>query len=125
MGASPDFLGDMIVESVPPKVRTTMTEEQIVAVRAAASKKRHQIDLRWTQPLPFCRWYFVVLVGKDTRTEIMAVGEERRSAAVSSMKWWLAALWSVIAFALLATVAYVFKSKLGIDLFSWHLKDVL
>ena len=123
-----DVLADLVVGAVPPSVRTTMTEAQISAVRDAVSRsvtKRHMVDVRFTVPFAFARYYVVILAGKDRRAQSLAVGEERRSAASASFTWWTALVWSVLAVALFATVAYVCKSKLGIDLFPWHLDDIL
>lgn len=125
----PDVLADMVVRDVPPRVRATMTEEQIKAVRSAversATKRRHAIDVRFVLPLLFTQIYVVLLVGKDTRTATLLDQEERRARAGFHVSAVAIAIASAIAIAAAFAALYVMKSSLGLDLFDGHLKDYL
>jgi hypothetical protein len=101
-----------------------MTEEQIKAVRGA-TKSRHAIDVRFTVPLLVTQLYFVVLVGKDTRSAAVETQKERRAKAgfhASALGVGLLAALAVVA---AAVVLYVAKSRAGIDLFQGHASDVV
>ena len=124
-----DVLADMVVRDVPPRVRATMTEEQIKAVRSAVersvAKRRHAIDVRFVLPLLFTQIYVVLLVGKDTRRTTLLAQEERRARAGFHASAAAIAIASAIALAVAFAVLYLLKSRLGINLFNGHLKDYL
>jgi hypothetical protein len=119
-----DLLADLVVDEVPESVRGTMSEEQIKSVRAAAGR-RHAVDLRFTLPLLFNSLYFVVLVGKDTRRETLAVERERRGRAGFHVSGVAVAVLAVVAVVAGAVLLYVVKSRAGIDLFSGHASDLV
>lgn len=119
-------LSDLIFEEVPAEIRRTLTPDQRIAIRKAiAGRKKHAIDLRFTLQLPFTKLYFVFLVGKDTRTASTDVARDRRATArMRSARLGLLALCCVV-FIVLAAAGYLIKCIAGVDLFPWHLRDVL
>jgi len=119
-----DILADFVVNEVPAGVRTTLTEEQIRAVRSAA-KKRHAVDVRLAIPLVFTQIYFVVLVGKDTRSETVEQFRERRSKAGFQLTSAAAALIAAGAVVVGAVALYIVKSRAGINIFPGHVRDFL
>ena len=111
---------------MPAPVLTTFCEDQIKAVRAAVKKsRRHSIDLRFTIPLPFSSFYFVLLAGRDTRRETVSVEEERRARMGGGVRSAFYAFLFVGLFIACLALLYVIKSEMGIDLFKGHLKDYL
>jgi len=123
-----DILAEMVVREVPPHVRSTMSEEQIKAVKQAvadtANNKRHAVDCRFVLPLFFTKLYFVILVGKDTRGSTLSVEAERRTRAGFHMSGLAAIVGSGIVLLVTAAILYVLKSKMGINLFEGHLRDL-
>lgn len=124
-----DVLAEMVMREVPAHVRTTMTEEQIKAVKTAvadtARNKRHAVDIRFVLPLFFTKLYFVLLVGKDTRSSTLDVEDDRRARAGFHMSGLAVGVVTAIVLAVVFAALYVIKSKMGIDLFEWHLSDML
>lgn len=118
------MLADLVVDEVPTHVRATMTEDQLKAVRSAA-KKRHALDIRFTLPLGFTQLYFVFLVGKDTRRETLEVQSERRTNTRIHLTTGAIAVISVLTVVVTAVALYILKSKAGIDLFPFHVRDVV
>ena len=117
-----ELLSDFVLHEVPTDVRATLSEDQIKAVRKATDK-RHAVDLRITVPLIFTQLYFVLLIGKDTRTQTIDANREQRAQAgvhLSSVAFAVVAAVVVIATAI---VLYVLKSKAGINLLPGHARD--
>ncbi len=117
-------LSDLVVQDVPAAVRTTMSEEQLKAVRSAADK-RHAVDVRFTVPLLFTRLYIVFLVGRDTRTSAIEQDRERRANAGVHLSTAAIATMAVVAVIAAAVILYVVKSRAGINLFDGHASDIL
>ena len=111
-----EMLSDLVLHEVPSEVRGTMTEDQIKAVRIA-TEKRHAVDVRFTVPLLFTTLYFVLLVGKDTRTETTESNRERRTSAGFHLSTTAIAVGTAVAVITTAVVLYIIKSRSGIDLF--------
>jgi len=118
-----------VYNQIDPNVRSTLTPTQVTAIenaiRAGRPYQRHPVDLRGTFPLYFIRFYFVILIGRDKRTQTRNKEDRRRQKAVL-----LSALLSIyMLLSLLAPVIflglYLLKSLAGIDIFpAFHLKDL-
>ena len=119
-----DLLADIVVADVPSDVRATMSEEQLKGVRAATSK-RHAFDVRFSVPLFFTKLYFVLLVGRDTRRETVAVEKERRARAGFHVSSFATGVMVAVAVVALFAVVYAVKSRAGINIFPGHLRDYL
>lgn len=55
---------------VPPEVARSFTADQMAAIKSAFGGERwdgHAVDIRGTVPLPFKRYYFVLVAGPDRR----------------------------------------------------------
>jgi hypothetical protein len=67
-----DVRGEVVLRRLPADVLQTLTREQLLAIRNAASSartRRHPIDARFGLRLPLLgHSYLVVLVGKDKRS---------------------------------------------------------
>jgi hypothetical protein len=121
---SSDVLSDLVVGAVPTEVRATMTEDQIKAVRGAATR-RHAVDVRFTVPLLVTQLYVVLLVGRDTRSAAASVARERRARAGFHLSSFAVGVLAAIAVLGAAVALYVVKSRAGIDLFPGHAGDVV
>jgi hypothetical protein len=119
-----DLLSDFVIHEVPTDVRATMSEDQIKAVRNAATK-RHSVDIRFTLPLLFTQLYFVLLIGRDTRNETVESNRERRTQAGFHASYVAIGIGAAIAVIATAIVLYVLKSKAGINLFPGHAHDFI
>lgn len=89
-------------------------------------ERKHKIEIRGIIPLFFRKYYFVILVGRDTREEVQAQEAERR-AFVRRVNNIMAAAFLLSFTALfLFFMLYYLKSALGIDIFpDRHLWDFL
>ena len=68
--ARPGGLFRALYLRLPHRVRASLTNEQVEALRVAASElgaSNHPLDLRLVLPTPFGRCYFVFLCGHDRR----------------------------------------------------------
>jgi len=84
------------------------------------------IDLRLTVDVIISRFYIVLLVGKDQRKTTRSYPITKfihRSNMVIAIMLLIGLNFSITAFLIL--VAYLIKSALGIDLFAFHLKDIV
>lgn len=119
-----------VYQQIDPAVRVTFTPSQVTAIenaiRASRPYQKHPVDLRGTFPLYFMRLYFVLLMGRDKRSQTRNKEEKRRQQAA-----WGSALVSVyVILSMLTPVVfaalYLTKSLAGIDLFTeLHLSDFL
>lgn len=66
--------GEAFLRKLPAEIRDSLTPAQSNAISRVAQgsiQRRHPIDLRLSIPLPFSeRAYFVLLVGKEKRSEV-------------------------------------------------------
>ncbi|MBA55603.1 MAG: hypothetical protein CMK89_14205 [Pseudomonadales bacterium] len=119
-----------VYQQIDPAVRATLTPSQVTAIenaiRASRPYQKHPVDLRGTFPLYFMRLYFVLLMGRDKRSQTRNKEEKRRrkaawGSALISVYVIMSMLTPVVFFAL-----YLTKSVAGIDLFTeFHLSDLL
>ncbi len=90
-----------------------------------AKKRNHRIDLRGTLPLFFRRYYFVILIGRDTRQETKQIEAERRYRVRKVNNAISAALLLLPFLLLLFLLLYYLKSALGINIMPVkHLGDL-
>ena len=62
---------ESLVQSVESEIQATMTPEQIVALRKAARRHpwtHHPVNIRFSLPLPFGRYYIRVVAGPERRS---------------------------------------------------------
>lgn len=119
-----------VYNQIPPDIRATFTPSQVTAIenaiRASRPFQKHPVDMRGTIPLYFIRFYFVLLIGRDKRSQTRNKEDVRRrkaalGSAMLSVYLVLSALAPIVLFLL-----YILKSALGIDLFEGiHLEDIL
>ncbi|MDC7224796.1 MAG: hypothetical protein PQJ60_13705 [Spirochaetales bacterium] len=89
------------------------------------SERKHSIDIRGIIPLFFRRYYFVILVGRDTRQETKKIEAERRYK-VRRVNNMVSAFLLLIPFLfILFLLLYYLKSALGINVLpEKHLGDL-
>jgi hypothetical protein len=122
-----DPYSDEVLHGIPEEIRRTFSTEQRVAIkRAIAAPRRHGVDLRFVIPLFFTQVYVVLMVGKDRRHSVQKVQHERRTAMQRMTLATLLAFAGLILLMAALALAYVGKSRAGIDLSpNSHLKDNL
>lgn len=119
-----------LIENLDPKVRDSLTPNQLSAIidaaRASRPETKHLVDLRGVIPLFYSRYYFVFLMGRDRRSAARRTEKQRR-------RWtslWAWTLFLVVAslpvLLVIFTLLYFLKSSLGIDLLpDQHLTDII
>ncbi|MFO1190219.1 MAG: 3-phosphoshikimate 1-carboxyvinyltransferase [Alphaproteobacteria bacterium] len=104
---------------IPKDVASTFTDAQLDAVKRAFGARSwgaHRIDLRFSIPLPWRRYYVVFLCGTERRDP-----ERRHLERILRPLNWLGVAFAVAAFVSLVSVpllilAYLMKTAMGIDL---------
>lgn len=119
-----------LIKNIDPKVRDSLTPNQLSAIidaaQASRNEAKHPVDLRGVIPLFFAKYYFVLLMGRDRRSSSRK--EEKRR-----WEWTSLFLWSIFILLisspfliLLLILLYFLKSSLGLDVFpDEHVHDVL
>ncbi|MGG6296021.1 hypothetical protein ACQ4M4_16655 [Leptolyngbya sp. AN02str] len=139
MNRSSDPLADLISQPfshpylarIDPTLLKTLNEQQLAIldeVLETLTPKRAPklVDLRLTVDVIISRFYIVLLVGKDQRKTMRSY---LGTNFTRTLNIFIAALLliglnlSISAFFILT--AYLIKSALGIDLFAFHLKDIV
>jgi len=59
---------DGFIKRIPQAIRGTFTDQQIAAINQAFQRASHNVDIRFTLPLPWGRRYFVLLSGNERRS---------------------------------------------------------
>ncbi len=112
-----------LLERMPPDVQHSFTETQLSYLRVALGARqwgKHKLDLRGTVGLGRWRYYYLLVAGRNKRTE------HRRHKAGLLVKAVLISLLLVVSTMFGLLLLYLLKSALGIDLFSdfslgiWH-----
>jgi len=109
-------LYEALVRCLPEHGLKEFTQAQLTALRDAARRYRwgpHPVDLRWSLPLLFKRFYLVVLAGPERRGESRRMEEHRRNPRAT-----LANLATLAVLAMAGTVIGGFLFSL---LFTWFL----
>lgn len=119
------------LQQLPEPILASLTPEQHAAVyslleRSLPKPSPKIIDLRFVVDLLISRFYVVILVGKDRRTQQrrhVPAGVSRVGNLVAA----IALLLSLNAFVSLGIflLLYLLKSGVGIDIFPSHLSDFL
>ena len=108
-----DVRGELVLRRLPPEILQGLTEEQIAAIRNAASSaraRRHPIDARFGLRLPLLgRSYLVVLVGKDMRNP-MRRAADRQFRPTDRVSHFVLAMLGVSAFVLAALVGILVQN---------------
>ncbi len=123
-----DAFTQHVMSRIDSDVFRSLNLVQLEAVREAISAnapfKRHPIDLRFSIPLFFMTFYFVMLIGKDRRSGTRSLEERRLHNARAAS--WLAFLYMLLSvmIPIILILLYIIKSFLGIDFFpDKHLVD--
>ncbi len=129
-----EIFAEYTLSRIPAEVRASFTSEQVAAFRRAlvgqAQTRSKVFDLRFTVPLFFRKYYFVLQVGRDRRRSTNERERDRIGSTPQPVKVVLKlAAVSVLFFSfglLMLTSLYMLKSALGIDIFpNFHLRDLV
>ena len=104
-----------LLERMPPEVQLSFTETQLSYLRVALGARqwgKHKLDLRGTLGVGNWRYYYVLVAGRNKRSE------HRSHKTGLLLKAVLVSVLLVICTALGLLLLYLLKSALGIDLFS-------
>lgn len=104
-----------LLERMPSEVQQSFTEQQLSYLRVALGARqwgKHKLDVRGTLGLGSWRYYYVLVAGRNKRSE-------HRSHKVGLLaKAVLVSMLLVISTVLGLLLLYLLKSALGIDLFA-------
>ena len=124
-----DPFSDSVLKKIDPEIKGSFTKKQIDAfINALTSSqqgKKHAIDIRGLIPLFFVRYYFVILMGRDTRRHTSCLENDRRKRSQYVLGIYVGFLAAAIFMFVAFTILYTFKSFIGIDIFSaYHFQDL-
>jgi hypothetical protein len=131
---SSETFAEFTISRIDPAVRATLTDVQRDAIRQAlmadSGDRRHSLDLRFTVPLYFVHYYFLILGGRDRRRSTSF----KEGSRLEKTPWSLRRLVAVSVYVALAGAflyvmfmgLYVLKREMGIDIFPGiHLKNLM
>ncbi len=104
-----------LLERMPAEVQQSFTEAQLSYLRVALGARqwgKHKLDLRGTLGLGSWRYYYVLVAGRNKRSEY------RQHKAGLLVKTVFLSVLLILSTALGLLVLYLLKSALGIDLFA-------
>ena len=120
------------LSSLDTRVAESFTEEQLKAVKhllkqAIPKPSPKLVDLRFTIDLVFSRFYIVLFVGKDRRTQKRFYLQNKLVRVGNSIAAVILLIGvNLVISASLILVAYLIKSAIGVDIFAnQHISDVL
>ena len=118
-----------ILGNIDKSVFLTLNVLQIEAIKHAISAstrmKKHPVDCRITLPLFFMRFYFVLLAGRDRRSETRNKEDARRKKTGAMSIFFAIYVSACTCIPLFFAVFYIAKSWLGIDILpDQHLSDL-
>ena len=118
-----------VLKNIDQEVINSLTKDQLKAIYegVSASKpyEKHFVDIRGVIPLFFCRLYFVVLVGQDTRPKIRSQDELRRSNADLLINTVVLMFLSIPIILFFVLFCYFLKVEYGINyIVDFHLLDL-
>ncbi len=116
VSAEGEGLYQALINRLPERARNGFSQEQLAALRDAARHCKwdsHPVDLRWSLPLLFKRYYLVVLAGPECRGEQRRMEEGRHHPR--------ATLANFVFLACLATVGTILGGSVFTLLFTWYL----
>ena len=120
-----------VLSQIEPEVIASLTEHQSTCICRALEKARpitkHAVDIRGVIPLFFVRYYFVLLAGRDRRSNTGDRERHRRDALSKMVGATLLLTLVVLPVTILVFAAgYAMKTFLGIDMIpGTHLPDLL
>jgi hypothetical protein len=128
-----EIIADYTLSRIPLEVRSSFTEEQLLAIRKAliqqSSSGRHRIAIRLTLPLFFRKYYFAFFFGRDRRRRTVDSENSRIQKTPKLIRNTIVISFLTIftlgfVLAVLAAL-YLLKYALGIDIFpDSHLRDM-
>lgn len=123
-----DPFSDSVLKKINPEIKATLSKKQmhafISALKSSQRGKKHSIDIRGLIPLFFVRFYFVFLMGRDTRRYTICLEDDRRKRSQYVVGIYIGLVISIIFMFIAFALLYTFKSFLGIDFFTaHHLRD--
>ncbi len=71
---------ERLMRWIEPRIRETLTPEQEAAIRAAAERnpwQGHPVDIRFTLPLLFGRYYVTLVAGRERRSSSRLAAERQ------------------------------------------------
>jgi hypothetical protein len=104
-----------LLERMPPEVQLSFTETQLSYLRVALGARqwgKHKLDLRGTLGVGNWRYYYVLVAGRNKRSELRS---HKTSLLVKAV---VISVLLVLCTAFGLLLLYLLKSALGIDLFS-------
>lgn len=104
-----------LLERMPAEVQQSFTEAQLSYLRVALGARqwgKHKLDVRGTLGLGSWRYYYVLVAGRNKRSEY------RQQKASLLIKAVFLSILLVVSTVLGLLVLYLLKSALGIDLFA-------
>ena len=119
------------LSSLDPQIAESFTEEQLKAVKhllkATPKPSPKLVDLRFTVDLVFSRFYIVLFVGKDRRSQKRFYFQNKFVRVGNSIAAIILLIGvNLVISASLILVAYLIKSAIGVDIFAdQHITDVL
>lgn len=118
---APDPFLNQFFDRIPKDVAATFTDAQLDAVKRAFGARSwgaHSIDLRFSLPLPWRRFYVVFLIGKERRDPgRLRLERVLRPLNVASFAFAVVAFVSLVSLPVLV-LFYLLKTALGVDLIS-------
>ena len=123
-----DPFSDSVLKNIDSDIKNTFTKEQIDAFISALKSnqqgKKHGVDIRGLISLFFVRYYFVLLMGRDTRCFTSCLENDRRQRSQYVTGIYVGILATAIIMLIVFTILYTLKSIIGIDIFpTYHLTD--
>lgn len=129
-----DPFADSVLRNISKDILDSFNDTQLDALQTALAKvhdrSRNRLDVRFSIPLYWARYYVVFLLGRDLRSHVQEVLLNRRKRSgraaqigvISLMAWLILAGAAITLFIAL----YLLKSAMGIDIFpDKHLSDFL
>ena len=104
-----------LLDRMPSEVQQSFTEAQLSYLRVALGARqwgKHKLDVRGTLGLGSWRYYYVLVAGRNKRSE------HRSHKAGLLVKAVLVSVLLIISIVLGLLLLYLLKSALGIDLFA-------
>ncbi len=131
-----DPFTDHVFRNMSPEVRATFTDAQALAIQEAlaraqqTARARHLLDIRFSIPFYWARYYVVLLLGRDERARIRTVLKQRRVSTSRLLRGLgvlaLLGMTFVGLVVVVLFVLYLLKSWMGVDFFpERHLRDFL
>jgi len=131
---SREIFADFTMSRIDSDVRESLTDKQMLSIRhaliAQSEWAKHKVDVRFTLPLFFAKYYFILLSGRDRRKKTRLKEVTRSHKGNFTIGFFITLLMFSVISALfwlfLIIILYWLKVELGIDVFpNFHISDFL